>query len=224
MTRAPLSKLDDWQLVNSDQDLRGKPLMSADGRTIGTVKEMIVNTDTEYVNALVLDDGTEIPMSDVRLDRGNAYYGPGPVEATTAEVMPERPADARETTNDNVTIPVITEEIRVGKRQVEGGGVRINTRVAEVPVEKQVTLRDEEIDVHRRKADRPLSEQDVDVLQGGTFEFRERNEEAIVDKQARVVEEVVIDKDITERTEQIDDTVRRTDVDVEQFRDRELGR
>ena len=43
----------------------------------------------------------------------------------------------------------------------------------------------------------------------------ETDEEAVVAKTARVTEEVVISKDVTERTERVSDTVRRTEVDVE---------
>ncbi|HEY0603378.1 MAG TPA: YsnF/AvaK domain-containing protein [Herpetosiphonaceae bacterium] len=116
-----------------------------------------------------------------------------------------------------VKIPIVEEELRVGKREVEQGGVRVNTRVEETPVNEQVTLREETVDVHRKPVDRPVSDADVANFQEGTFEVRERAEEAIVDKQARVVEEVHIKKDVEERTENIQDTVRRTDVDVDQI-------
>ena len=115
-------------------------------------------------------------------------------------------------------IPIIEEEIRVGKREVESGGVRVETRVEETPVQEQVTLRDEQVRVERRPVDRPIDPSRVDdVVREGTIEVRERDEEAIVDKQARVVEEVVINKEARERTETIQDTVRRTDVDVEEI-------
>ena len=45
----------------------------------------------------------------------------------------------------------------------------------------------------------------------------ETSEEAVVSKQARVVEEVVVRKDAQERTETVRDTVRRTDVEVEKL-------
>jgi uncharacterized protein (TIGR02271 family) len=116
-----------------------------------------------------------------------------------------------------VKIPIVEEELRVGKREVEQGGVRVNTRVEETPVNEQVTLREETVDVHRKPVDRPVSDADVANFQEGTFEVRERAEEAVVDKQARVVEEVHIKKNVEERTENIQDTVRRTDVDVDQI-------
>lgn len=116
-----------------------------------------------------------------------------------------------------VAIPIIEEEISIGKRAVDSGGVRVDTRVEEVPVSEQVTLREEHVEVERRRVDRPVSEADLTALQHGTFELHETSEQAIVSKQARVVEEVVIHKDVTERTEQIQDTVRHTEVDVQEM-------
>jgi len=115
-------------------------------------------------------------------------------------------------------VPIVEEEVRIGKRAVEGGGVRISQSVQETPVNEQVTLRDETVRVERKPVDRELSTAEVDAAfrDGDVIEVRERDEEAVVDKQARVVEEVVIRKDAQERTETVQDTVRRTDVNVEQ--------
>jgi len=113
-------------------------------------------------------------------------------------------------------IPVIEEELRVGKREVEGGGVRVRTRVVERPVEEAVRLREERVNVERRPVNRPVSEADLNAFREGQFELRERSEEAVVDKQARVVEEVAINKEVGERTETVRETLRSTDVDVEE--------
>jgi uncharacterized protein (TIGR02271 family) len=113
-------------------------------------------------------------------------------------------------------VPVVEEELRVGKREVERGGVRVEARVEERPVEEQVSLREEHVRVERRPADRPATPADFNrAFQDRTIEVTERAEEAVIEKQARVVEEVVVGKDATERTETVSDTVRRTDVDVQ---------
>ena len=117
-----------------------------------------------------------------------------------------------------LTIPKVEEELRVGKRAVERGGVQVRTYVEEVPVNEQVTLREEHVDVERRPVDRAVGDADIDAFQEGTFEVRERSEEAVVDKQARVTEEIRVRKDVDQRTETVQDTVRRTNVDVEQLR------
>lgn len=113
-------------------------------------------------------------------------------------------------------LPVVEEQLKVGKREVERGGVRVYTRVTEKPVEEQVTLREEHVNVERRPVDRPLRDADVNAFKEQSIEMTERAEEAVVSKSARVVEEVVVGKDVNERTETVRDTIRRTDVEVEQ--------
>ncbi len=55
----------------------------------------------------------------------------------------------------------------------------------------------------------------MDAFQERTYEVRERAEQVVTDKQARVVEEVVVGKTVDTRTETVSDTIRRTQVDVE---------
>jgi uncharacterized protein (TIGR02271 family) len=112
-------------------------------------------------------------------------------------------------------IPVVQEEIAVGKREVSRGGVRVFTHVSETPVQQSVDLRQEKVSVQRKPVDRPASSQDVAGMKDQTVEVRARSEEAVVAKSARVVEEVVVRKDATSRTEQVQDTVKRTDVQVQ---------
>jgi uncharacterized protein (TIGR02271 family) len=112
-------------------------------------------------------------------------------------------------------LPIVEEEMRVGKREVRQGGVRVHTRMEEHPVEEDVTLRRERVEVERRPADRPASQADLDAFKEGSFDVTETSEEAVVDKQARVTGEVVVRKDVDEHTETVRDTVRRTDVDTE---------
>lgn len=116
-----------------------------------------------------------------------------------------------------IAVPVIEEQISVSKREVETGGVRVETNVVETPVQEQVTLREEEVHVSRRPVNQAVDPSAIDQLQTGTIEVRETGEQAVVSKEARVVEEVVIDKEATQRTETIQDTVRRTDVDVQEI-------
>jgi uncharacterized protein (TIGR02271 family) len=117
---------------------------------------------------------------------------------------------------EEVVIPVVEEELQVGKRQVERGGVRIASRVLEQPVEQAVQLREEHVTVERHPVDRPVTDADRAAFQEGAIEVTERAEEPVVAKQARVVEEVVVSKDVEQRTETVQGTVRRTDVDIEE--------
>lgn len=114
-------------------------------------------------------------------------------------------------------IPVIEEQLEVGKRMVQKGGVRIYRHVTEKPVQESVQLREEHVRVERTPVDQPASAADLEAFKEGTVEIRATAEEPVVGKTARVVEEVRVGKEVTERTETIKDTVRRTDVEVEQL-------
>src|SRR4051794_32999825 len=102
-------------------------------------------------------------------------------------------------------IPVYEEHLRVGKREVGRGSVRVRSYVVEQPVQDQVHLREERVHVERRPVDRP-----ADIAAGTAVPFRERTievtataEEAVVGKEARVKEEIVVGKDTEERTETV---------------------
>lgn len=114
-------------------------------------------------------------------------------------------------------IPVVEENIEIGKRQVERGGVRVFTRIRETPVNESVNLREEHVKVERRPVNKKATQADMAAFKEGSIEMREHAEEAVVGKSARIVEEVVVGKETTERTENISDTVRRTDVEIEQL-------
>jgi hypothetical protein len=114
-------------------------------------------------------------------------------------------------------IPVVEEDVHVGKRERVKGGVRVYSEMRERPVEKKVDLREEHVDVQRRPVDRPANLGDLDAFQEGTIELRETVEEPVVEKVARVKEEVVVGKDVGHRQETIRENVRSTDVHVERL-------
>jgi len=112
------------------------------------------------------------------------------------------------------TIPVTQEELAVGKREVSQGGVRIYSRVSERPVQKTVDLEEEHVDIERRPVDRPATAGDGSFREQ-SFEMSESREEPVVEKRARVVEEVKVGKQKSRRKQTVEDTVRRTDVEVQ---------
>lgn len=117
----------------------------------------------------------------------------------------------------DVVMPVVQEEAKVGKRTVEQGGVRVIRRVTETPVSELVRLREERARVERRPVDRPATAADLENFREDTVEVRERTEEPVVEKVARVVEEVVVGREVDERAERVEDTVRRSDVEVDRL-------
>jgi stress response protein YsnF len=113
------------------------------------------------------------------------------------------------------SIPRVEENLEVGKRTVETGGVQVRSRIIEKPVEENVRLREEHVHVERESVNRPLEDGDRDAFRERNIELTERSEVPVVNKEARVVEEVRISKDVNERNETIRDTVRRTDIDID---------
>ena len=161
-----------------------------------------------------------VDAADDRADRAVAIMEGSPAvdreTRTGADAARERGrAGTREVETGDVKVPVVEEELQVGTRQVQRGGVRLYTRVTERPVEETVRLRDETVHVERRPVDRPATEADFAAATERTVEVTETDEEAVVRKHARVVEEVVVGKAQEERTETVRDTVRRTEVEVE---------
>jgi len=115
------------------------------------------------------------------------------------------------TRDQDIVIPVIHEELRIGKREIDAGGVRVTTHVSARPVEKTVTIREERVTVERRVVDRPIDDYE-DVFRDRTLEMKASSEEPVIAKRAHIVEEIRVHKDATERVERVHDTLRHTDV------------
>jgi uncharacterized protein (TIGR02271 family) len=123
-------------------------------------------------------------------------------------------------TADEQRIPLVQEELRIGTREVVRGGARVSAHVEEIPVTREVELIEEEVSVERRPATRRVEEAELaqgQLLRERVIEVTQIREEAVVSKEAFVREEVVVKKNIHRRTEQITDTVRRTEVDAERL-------
>jgi len=148
---------------------------------------------------------------------------PPPAPSGTLATPSATPAPA-DGVRDEVRLPVVEEQLEVGKRQVQRGGVRIHSHVVEEPVQESVSLREERLSVERRPVYRDATEADLADFHEGTIEFRETVEEPVITKRRRVVEEIVVGKETRERTETISDTVRKTQVRVEQLRSEDEAR
>ena len=102
------------------------------------------------------------------------YTGSGLSQAATAmrstnETTTERTGTTQ--TGGEEVIPIVEEQLSVGKRQVERGGVRVRSYVVETPVEESVRLRDETINVERRRVDRPAGDITGDAFRERTIEL-----------------------------------------------------
>jgi uncharacterized protein (TIGR02271 family) len=208
----PLARLDDWQLEHERQDIRGWPVRDGAAMPLRTVKELLVDREHERVAAVTLSDGSTVPVERIAIREDHVQLK----EAEAAGVGTNR--DERGQVREE-RIPLVEEQIKVGKRNVERGGVRVSSRIVEQPVHEEVRLRDETVEVERRpvERDRLKPEEASRMLRDREVEMREMDEEAVVAKEALVTEEVVVRKEASERVEQIDESVRRTEVDVEQI-------
>ncbi len=145
-----------------------------------------------------------------------AAVAPAAMPVSAPAVGIAAPAAATMTAGTDDKIQVVKEDLVVGKREVEGGAVRVTSRVVETPVEEQVALHEERVTVERRPVNRPLTGVAADAFRERTVSARAMSEEAVVAKEARVVEEIGLRKEATDRVETVRDTVRETKVDVEQ--------
>ena len=170
------------------------------------------------------DEARDIMNRHGALDIHDAFQqrsAAAPVPVAAAAPMPQ-PMPARsqnEAVNSEVVLPVVEEELVVGKRQIQRGGVRVFQRTEERPVSESVTLREESVTVQRRPVDRAVTGSEAGFGQTEDVVITTVDEVPVVSKEARVVEEVVVGKAETQRTETVRDTVRRTDVEVEDIKD-----
>ena len=191
--------------------------MFAEGVRSGDVLEVAHTSDDRAQEAQdIMNRYNALDIHDAYAVRGrNTMPAAGMTAGTTAPPMTGTRTDVNTVnTGGDQVIPIVEEELTVGKRQIQRGGARVHTRVIEKPVSEQVTLRGEQVSVDRRPVDRAATNADM-AFKDETIEVTETDEVPVVSKEARVVEEVVIGKTASEHTETVSDTVRRTDVDVE---------
>lgn len=188
---------------------------------------LTVDVDEDHVDdaVRVLEEAETVDIDDRSQQwRSSGWAGSPAVGAMSAGYADKDRSDTASATatgavdnRDEEVIPVVEEQLVVGKREVDRGGVRVRSYVTETPVHEQIRLRNERVNVERRPVDREVS--GTDAFRERTIDMTATGEEAVVGKTAHVVEEVVVSKTADERVEQIDDTVRRTDVEV----DRDAG-
>ena len=120
----------------------------------------------------------------------------------------------RQEGTEATTIPIIEEQLQVGKKVVETGGVRLRSRIVETPVQENVQLKEEHVTVERESVNRPATAAD---FKEGTIEVTEQAEVPVVSKEAYIKEEVKLNKEVTERDQVIKETLRSTEVDVDKI-------
>ena len=208
------SKLEEWR--QSGYDYSAPAMGAAAGGAMGaatasnTINRATATPANYAANQTTVTDN--IPSSAATTGAASSMAG-GQVATDTAATGTQA---MMATGTDQDTIKVMEERLRVGKREVAAGAVRVRSYVVERPVEEQVHLHEERVSVERHPVDRAVTAADAaGAFQDRTIEARATSEEAVVGKDVRVIEEIGLKKEASDRTETVRDTVRKTEVDVE---------
>jgi stress response protein YsnF len=176
----------------------------------GTQAEEAANI-LDSCGAMDIDEGS---MVNDTYAQTRAYGGSSDLSdrSETSNLSQDRRDDVN---NEQERIDVIREDLQVGKRSVETGGVRVRSRIIEKPVEESLRLREEHVRVYRQPVDKAADINDMDSFREKEIELTEYAEVPVVNKEARVVEEIRVTKDVEEREETVRETLRETEVDIE---------
>lgn len=207
-----------YRVVGRD-GLMGR-ILNPDALTAPTTSRAIIQFDdgrTAQVPADLLtlrDDETYyLPLG---IEYLSAYDEAGDTAFTAADRFTA--SDTVVTTDGSeMVIPVIREEARISKRQVQGGRVRIVKTVATEEQTVDELLRNEEVEVERLPVDQLVNEAPSTRRDGDTLIIPVVEEVLVVEKRYRVVEEIHVTRRVTERREPQVITLRRENVEVERL-------
>lgn len=147
-----------------------------------------------------------------------AYYNLSSESNPPAQAQaPEGKQTARRGQQEGATVELHEEQVKVGKRQVEVGGIRLRKIVRTETINQPVELQREEIVVERVPG-----KQGAERAETSGKHFREedifiplRREEAVVQKESRVREEVRVSKKAETERQNVSEQVRKGDIEVQ---------
>lgn len=117
---------------------------------------------------------------------------------------------------DEATMKLKAEEVKIGKREVEYGGIRLRKIVRTETINQPVELKREEIVIERTPAKGEVLGRDVRFEEGEQEIYIPlRREEAVVEKNVRTTEEVHVGKRTDVDRKEVSETFRREDVEIE---------
>ncbi|WP_431470830.1 DUF2382 domain-containing protein [Sphingosinithalassobacter sp. LHW66-3] len=209
-----LDSLSNYKLEHKSQDIRGYPLVSPEGRQFGVIDDLLVGPDHDRVVAVRLEDGRCCAVEPLEIHDNVVVYG----EAARAFAARDNQYGSAAVVEEE-RIPVVEERVAIGKRVASGGDViTVHKGVHAETVSEDVHLRDESVSVEKRPVNERVSSERAEALlnEGDrTVSMTERDEEAVVAKDAVVTDEVVVRKTAEDKVDRVTETVRKTDVDVE---------
>ena len=222
----PLSELGSYKVEKGDPDPRGWTVVAGEGRRIGVVEDLIVDTRAMKIRHLIVDldgDGATsssdstvlLDVNDVDVDSGRREVSARRYGATGFDASSGAYAYARQSgvENDQATLTRSEEELRIGKREVARGEVRIGKHVETERVSEPITTRREEVVIERRpveagaRADASIADDEIRIPL--------MEEEVVVEKRPVVKEELVVGKRAVEEQEIVEADVRREEFDID---------
>lgn len=161
-------------------------------------------------------------------DRVYAHYRLGRSLESSPTGLPERGAGRTLDTEETAEIPLHEERVDVGKRQVEGPGIRLRKVVRTETVNVPVELTRERINIERlqpselrgtfsgRRWDEAFREEEITMT--------ERREEPVIEKRSEVVGGVRATKQFDTERRDVSADLRREDVEIDRDEeDRSIG-
>jgi len=166
-----------------------------------------------YTQEKVKDAPTLDAESEMTSELENQVYGFYGLGHQTAG--PGRERMPRQAGREEAHMQLSEEQLKIGKREVEAGGVRLRKIVRTEVVNQPVELRREEVVVERVPAGGMPRTGQVAFQQGDEIYIPLRREEAVIEKEARVREEVHARKESQTDTQRVSETLRKEDVEIE---------
>ena len=225
-TSDKLKRLSDADLAVADgePDVRGWTVVTLDGRDVGEVDDLIVDTDAMKVRYLQLDvddasdsDDVYAPIADAEIDRtqkrvvlrGSLTRLPQFASTESAD------HDRRTSTGGDGgrRLTRTEEEVRISKRAVEAGEVRVGKHVETEHKRENVTVTRDDVHVERR----PVSDGRAADIRASDAEIRVPivEEEVVVEKRPVVKEELIVSKEKVQETRPVDVEVRKEEFDIQ---------
>ncbi|KEO71758.1 DUF2382 domain-containing protein [Anditalea andensis] len=115
----------------------------------------------------------------------------------------------------SASIPILEEKLDIEKKEEETGRTYIYKTIVENDIEEKIYLKEEHVEVNRKPVDRAATDQDLQTFEEGEMEIKETKEIPVVNKEARVVEEIEIKKTTSNDEHTIYDSIRKTKIDID---------
>lgn len=197
---------------------------SADYGTTGSTMTTGVDdtTTTQTVGGAGAAGTTGYTDTDTGTTSSDYVVGQETTATTSQTGYVDTGAQAASTSNvqddDTLRVRRYEEDLSAQTVQREAGAVRVEKDVVEEQRNIDVPVTHEEVHVRSRQVDAPASATG-EAFQEGVIEVPVREEDVVVNKEARVAEELEIEKRAVTETQRVSDTVRKEVVDVEQVGD-----